>query len=185
MGVQDHPRWLELSDGVNTVTLTLYEALQYTQTYENIGGNSVLRMLDGAAVKQTNWSKLSTTISGSGGLPLGFSELNFDGFLTLKCGAPRAVSSTSNAITLPNELRSDIGYTPTARKRVDGFFVPTLPPVITNPAGETLATVPVDATADAYMVLYYPEILVVMNNPSDSFDWGEASSNFNITAEQA
>lgn len=185
MGVQDHSRWVELSDGVNSVTLTLYEALQYTQTYENIGGSSVLRMLDGAAVKQTNWSKIKTTISGSGGLPLGFSKLNFDGFLTLKCGAPRAVTSGSNAITIPNEIRSDEGYAPVARKRLDGFFVPAALPVITTPGGETLATVPLDPSADAYMVLYYPELLVVMNNPSDSYDWGAVSTGFNITAEQA
>ena len=177
--VQNHSRWVELSDGVNSAVLTLYEALQYSQTFENIGGNILHRTLDGTGVKQTNWSKIKTTLSGSGGLPLGFTSLDYSGVITMKCGVQRSVTSASNVIAIPAGRRADSGYTPVAKKRVDGFFVDAVVSMVGN-----TATVTLDAAAEAYMVLYFPEINVFMNDPSESFDVGAASTGWSITAEE-
>jgi len=177
--IQQLPRWAELDDGINLVQLSLYESLENSQTYESIGGNTLHRMLDGTGVKQTNWAKIKTTLSGSGGLPLGFSGLDYSGLLTLKCGAKRAVSSTLNVLAIPSNRRIDGTYQPTAKKRIDGFYVDAVVNVVAN-----TATVVLDVQATAYMVLYYPQIQVFMNDPSESLDIRTESSGWSITAEE-
>lgn len=177
--IQDLPRWAELDDGVNLVQLSVYEGLESSQTYESIGGNTLHRMLDGTGVKQTNWAKIKTTLSGSGGLPLGFSGLDYSDLLTLKCGAYRSISSASNVIVIPANRRVDVGYEPTAKKRIDGFYIDA----VVNMAGNT-GTVVLDAQATAYMVLYYPQIQVFMNDPSESLDIRSNSTGWSITAEE-
>ena len=179
MSVQDHAKWIKLNDGTNTVELSLYEALGYSQTYEKIGGRATFRTLDGTGVKQQNWVRLKTTVSGNGGLPLGMSALDYAGFLTLSCGAPRSISSANNAIVVPAARRTDDPYNPTGLKRINGFLIPA--PVVM--AGNT-ATVTPDGNADSYAVLYYPEILVMMNDPSESFDIHDVSSGWSFTAEE-
>ena len=179
MSTQDLPRWVELDDGINTVELTLYEALHYSQSYEAIGGNTVHRMLDGTGVKQSNWSKIKTTLSGDGGIPLGFTALDYSGLITMKCGAQRAVSSGLNVIAIPANRRVDPAYVPTAKKRIGGLFLPAAVNVVGN-----TATVVLDGLADAYMVLYHPQIQVLMNDPSESFNVGDASSGWSISAEE-
>ena len=179
MSVQDHSRWVELSAGVSTVTRTLYEALSYSQSYETVGGVVVHRMLDGTGVRQSNWSKLRTSLSGNGGMPLGFSGLDYTQVLTLKCGAQRAITSLSNVIVVPSEHRVDSGYLPVGRKRIEGLYEAAEVSV----AGNTI-TVTTDAAADSYMVQYFPQIQVIMNDPAESFDWGDNSSSWSLTAEQ-
>ena len=97
MGMQDHARWLNISDGTLTATMTVYEQLQFTQTYETIGGFTVARMMDGAAVKQTNWQKLKTTISATGGLPPGIADLDYTLPITIMCAVPRAITRPTNS----------------------------------------------------------------------------------------
>ena len=166
-----------MSDGVSSVVMSFYEALGYTQTYERIGGRTTFRTLDGAAVKQQNWTRLKTNVSGNGGIPAGMSGLDYTLPITIKCGAPRAVNSSSNVITLPANRRTDVGYTPYGYKRVDGFMVPASVSVVGN-------IVTVDTGGDAYSVAYYPEIEVLMDDPSDGYDWGSNSASWSFTAEE-
>jgi len=177
--VQDLPKWVELDDGVNLATVTFYEALGYSQGYEKIGGNVLHRTLDGTGVKQHNWAKLKTAVSGKGGLPLGFSGLDYTGLLTLKCGAARSITSSANAIVVPASRRVDPPYLPTGKKLVDGFYLDA--PV--NIAGNTV-TVTLDAQATAYMVLYFPQLQVYMNDPSESTDIISASASWSFVAEE-
>lgn len=179
MAISDLDRWFELSDGVNTIKVTLYEALDYSQTYEIFGGSTVHRMLDGSAVKQTNWRKLRTTLSGNGGIPLGMSALDYTGTLTLKCGVTRSISSVNNIIPLPVARRIDTGYTPSARKIIDGIAVPTT----SSLTGDTL-TVTVDPLAQGYIASYFPELVVTMNDPSETFSYSGNSSGWSIIAEE-
>ena len=41
-------------------------ALDLDQTYETIGGETLLRTVSGAGIKQETWRRLRTTISGGG-----------------------------------------------------------------------------------------------------------------------
>lgn len=179
MSIQDHPRWLELNDGNIVVPISLYEALSYSQSYENIGGHSQIRTLDGTGLKQRNWGKIRTAVSGNGGIPIGLSGLDFSDSLVLKCGAPRLINSPSNVVVVPNERRIDAPYLPYAYKRVEGALMPAEHLL----AGNTL-TITIDPEADLYGAAYYPEIEVLMNNPSEGFDWGGNDTSWSFTAEQ-
>jgi hypothetical protein len=70
------------------IVIPITSAHEFSQNYAPLGGSIVLRMLDGGAVKQQHWEKLSTSISGSGVLPPGIENLSFKDPLVLKCGAP-------------------------------------------------------------------------------------------------
>lgn len=179
MSAQDLARWVELSDGVDTLSISFHEALNYIQSYENIGGHATFRTLDGTGVKQQNWSKLKTSVSGNGSTPSSLSGLDYSGAITLKCGAYRKAVSTSNVIVVPADRRGDAGYEPRGMKRVRGVFLPAS----ISTTGNT-ATVEIDAEANAYSVVYYPEIIVLMNNPSEGFSVGNEETSWSFTAEQ-
>lgn len=153
-GPHNVPRWFSLSDGTLTFQATLYEALNYSQDISPLGGYSTIRMLDGTAVKQSNWLKHSITISGNGGVPLGMSDLDYTKPITLKCGAPRSMVRTANSFVLPTH-RTDTGYSPTVLKFVDGFWIP-------------LAAT---GTASKYMTIYYPEFTCFFDPPEESYSW--------------
>jgi len=189
-----YPRWFELSDGVNNVSVTKYEALDYSQTYAYAGGSFVGRMMNGRAFKQNHWSKLITTLSGSGILPAGLSVLDFTGELVLRCGAPRTLTSLSNTISMPpyrvdefnaptstKEYREDDVYVPEGLALVDDIWVRTPLLITTNVA--TLTVVP---GAVMYKVLYFPEIVVFFEeNPSESYQYSsDSSSSWSLTAVQ-
>lgn len=188
------PNWFELSDGSNSVSVTFFEALQYSQDYSNIGGSSVLRMMNGRAIKQTHWSKLTTTISGSGHLPPGLSTLDYSGELLLKCGATRSVTSLTTTVALPKYRNNDIGvpttdldfrmddvYVPQGRAFVDGFWEPTPVALAGN-----VATCTVVPGATRYRVDYFPEIVVYFETePTDGYAYSEdSSSSWSFTAVQ-
>ena len=158
MSAQHLSRWFSLSDGVKTVRATLYEAISYSQDIQPIGGFSTLRMMDGGGVKQTNWVKYQVSISGSGGLPLGFEGLDYSLPITLKCGAPAALKNTTNSFTLPPH-RTDEGYAPVVLKHVDGVWV-------------SLATA---GTPDEYMCIYYPELTCFFEPPKSGYAWDASS----------
>lgn len=189
-----HALWFELSDGSNSVTVSFVESLEYSQSYSNIGGSSVTRMMSGRGVKQSNWSKLSTTISGSGMLPPGLSTLDYTGVLVLKCGAPRAVTSLTTSVALPAyrkdsygnatsvvDFRLDDIYFPKAQAFLNGAWVPTSISLTGNVA--TCGTV---AGASKYRVDYFPEMeVIVPEEPTDSFTLtGTQSFSWSLKAEQ-
>jgi len=179
MSLIDHPIWVQLSDGVITVDISFSEAQSYTQAYEIIAGRSIFRTLDGTAVKQQNWTKLKTTLSGGGALPIGLGGLDFTLPVTLKCGAARKVASTSNVIAIPANRRAETSHAPFAFKYIDG-----IPYATTLSLAGNLATIPVDPSAQGYSVSYYPEIEVIMNEPSESRDLLGGDSQWSLTAEE-
>lgn len=179
MGISDLPRWVQIDDGVTLVDIPFVEALGYTQTYEKFGGRVTHRTLDGTGVKQQNWVKLKTTLSGNGAYPLGFAGLDFSGPLTVKCGAPRKVSSASNVIVIPADRRADAPYLPYATKTVNGIALPAGVSL-----GGNTATVTPDASASGYSVLYFPQITALADDPSESYDAIDDSSSWSITAEE-
>ena len=179
MSLIDHPIWVQLTDGTTIVDIAFPEAQSYSQSYETIAGRSIFRTLDGTGVKQQNWSKLKTTLSGGGCLPVGLDGLDFGLPITIKCGASKKASSSSNVIALPSERRADPGYEPFAFKYIGGISYKTTLTLVGN-----IATVLADGAAQGYSVSYYPEIEAIVNEPSESTALLEQSTQWSLTAEE-
>lgn len=125
------------------------------QSFETIGGSALLRMLNGAGMKQTHWRKLKTTISGSGWTPPGLAGLDYTAPLTIKSCASRAVQAAGNVIAVPSARRTDTGYAPSGYAIVEGRYVPTPLVLVSNTA--TLTAV---SGAQGYGVRYWPQLSV-------------------------
>lgn len=162
------------------VVVPMTAALDLQQQITVTGGASTRRMMNGAALKQTQWQKLAVTLSGNGWCPLGLDALDYTGPLTLKCGLPRAIRSQSTSIALPVARRTDTGYEPFARAHLaDGREVETAVSIATH-----VATVTAVAGAVSYAVWYFPQITVIASPPDESFDQGGAECSWSITAEE-
>lgn len=162
------------------VSVPMTAALDLSQTYEPIGGSTLLRMASGAAVKLTHWQKLSTQLSGGGWIPAGLQDLDYSAPLTLSCIAPRAVLSATNTATLPAARRTDSGAEPYAfALLVDGTPVNTTCSVVGNAATAGAVT-----GAARYVFNYYPELSVYATPPQESFDAAAGSLNWTLTAEE-
>lgn len=151
--------------------------LELSQSYNIEQAARVTRHADGSARKQTAWGgKLKTTLSGSGWIPPGLSMLDYSASMEMSCIAPRGVTGTSNAITIPAARRADAGFEPWAIAHVDGARVDT---VIESIDGSDLATLTAVSGASHYTVFYYPKITVFADPPTqqehdvmaDNFRW--------------
>lgn len=169
MSIDNLSRWFSLSDGTLTFKSSVYDSLTFQQGYEPFGGSSVQRMLDGTGVKQTNWQKLRTTLSGSGGVPMGASDLDYSKPITISCGVPRSITRPTNSFpTLPSH-RTDTGFAPYKLKRVEGFWVPE--------------AAPGDATA--WMLVYYPILVCLCDPPKEDTTYdAQTPTSWTLTGEE-
>ena len=151
---------------------------EISQEYETIGGRSFDRMMSGAGFLQTHWSKLKTTIRGSGRLPEGLAGLNYNASMTVDCMAPRSIWSATTSVTLPAGRRTDLP--PFAYAVVNGRMIKTPVSISTNTA--TCGTV---SGASGYLVAYYPRLTMYVSPPQTSFDGREIVASWTITAEEA
>lgn len=140
------------------------------QTEQPIGGSQVLRMSDGAAVKQTHWQKMSGTIAGRGLYPSGLDGLDYSNPLELRLTIVSSMQGAGLEYALPSTPRPD--RAPWARARVDGVWRRT-PCVLDD---ETLTvTVTAVVGADQYQVNWMPVYSVFAERPArsqnGSFDW--------------
>lgn len=162
------------------VVVPMTAALGLQQQVAVTGGASTRRMMNGAAIKQTQWQKLAITLSGNGWAPLGLDALDYSGPLTLKCGLPRAIRSQSTSIALPVGRRTDTGYEPFARAHMaDGREVETAVSIATH-----TATVTAVVGAVGYAVWYFPQITVIASPPDETFDQEAAECSWSISAEE-
>lgn len=149
------------------------------QSYQPIGGSSLLRMQSGKGIKQTHWQKLSTTIQGDGWLPPGLMDLDYSQPLLLSCIAPRSVVGIGTALPLPAARRSDAGYTPQGLALVGRQWVATA----VSMSGDTANLTPVSG-ASRYQALYYPELTVYADEPQEEMDVTGAAHRWSLTAEE-
>lgn len=170
--------WATKNFQVGNVVIELPQALQMSQSFEEFGGVSTLRMMNGAAIRQTNWRKLKTTITCEGMIPPGLHGLDWTQTNTVKCGVTRSISSTSNVIVIPGARRSD--YLPTAKALLNGMWVDTPVSIATNTA--TCTVVP---GAVSYMVEYYPELSMFLDPPQLTYDRTAGRYSWSITGEEA
>jgi hypothetical protein len=179
MLLRDLPRWLILADSTISVEVNYYEAQAYAQSYEPVGGSVRLRMMNGDGVKQTNWSRILTTVSGNGCVPVGLSALDYSQPILISCGAPRHKASNTNVVAIPAEHRTDGSYAPTALKLVEDFW--RVQPFTNN---GLVYTITPDPQAVQFRMVYYPKFNAIMDDPSEDTDWGQAESSWSFTAEE-
>ncbi len=149
-----------------------------TQTYEEIGGSIVHRMLDGSAVKQQHWSKLRTVIEGRGRIPPGLESLDYTASIVIDCMAPIALANTSNNVfALPTARRTD--WAPAGYAIVSGRLVRSICTVVAN-----TATVGIVSGAQGYQVLYWPKLTVLAGRPQQGYDGRAAEGSWTLTAEE-
>lgn len=168
---------------IGSIDLPLVSGLDIEQTYEPIGGETVLRTLGGAGIKQTTWQKLRTTISGSGWIPAGLASLDTTAQQVIGCIVPRAVPCVfaTRQATLPVARRSDAGHIPW------GFAIMADNTVFTTTASLSTNVATVDAVsgAVAYQAVYLPSLTCwLTRRVSDSGNRSEASYRWEIVAEE-
>lgn len=168
---------------IGSIDIPLLAGLDIDQSYEPIGGETVVRTIGGTGIKQMTWQKLRTTISGSGWIPAGLSSLDASAQIVIGCIVPRAVPCVfaTRQATLPAARRSDSGHIPWGQAiMADGSIVTTTASLTGNVA--TVATV---AGAVAYQALYLPSLTCwLMRRPTDSGSRSDASYRWELTAEE-
>lgn len=163
------------------VEVPLFASLGINQTYENIGGFLVRRTMDGSAIKQQQWTKLSTSVSGRGSIPAGFDELDFTQPLLMRCIGVRGITSADNVVELPAARRSDTGFEPSGFARLNGEFLWQSTTI--NIVGDT-ATLGIVSGAAQYRVEYFPEFTVFSNPPRIDVDERGKELSWTINAEE-
>ena len=161
------------------VQVPLAAALGLQQSYEPLGGWTLLRTLNGAALKQQHWLKLRTVLSGEGWVPEGLQALDYSASMTLKCVAPRALASASNVIVLPAARRADAAPF--------GFAVMADGSLRDTPGSLAVDTLTLTVVAGAvrYVAHYYPQLTVFAEPPRSRFDLAGGAAGWGPTAEDA
>lgn len=162
------------------VVVPLTAALNLRQRVETVGGRHALRFANGASLRQVAWEKRRVTLSGNGWSPLGLDGLDFGATMTLKCGLPEGLRSTSGIVTLPAARRGDAGYLPFARAH--------------TPEGDLATAVSIDSDvatctpvsgAISYTVSYFLQLTVWVDPPAREFDGAGATTNWELIMEEA
>ncbi|MTD34100.1 hypothetical protein [Paludibacterium denitrificans] len=73
------------------VPIPILAGLDLSQSYEEIGGKTLLRTRSGKAVSQARWKRLKTTVQGGGWIPAPLAGLDTAVPHTLDCIVPRVV----------------------------------------------------------------------------------------------
>lgn len=162
------------------IVVPIHAALDLQQRIEPIGGSTLLRLGQGAAVKQTTWRKRRVTLSASGWCPPGLDALAWDTALTLKCGLPESITTATASATLPTARRTDAGYEPFARAHTAHGWQDTPMTLAGNAATITAVT-----GAIAYQVWYWPQLSVYAEPPAQDFDQASAQASWELVCEEA
>lgn len=152
------------------------------QQYHPIGGEHLFRAASGNGIKQSTWSKLRVTTSGTGWIPSALGSIDYDQQMVLKCVVPRAISASvgTRQATLPAARRSDGKFSPYGIAILsNGQAVQTSAAMVGNVA--TLAEV---SGAVAYEACYYPELTVWAFRPSVSGNRSDATHRWELVCEE-
>lgn len=164
---------------INGLRMPLRIGAQIQQSYEDIGGYTLLRLGAGVAVPQQTWRKLRTTLSVQGIAPPGLAAIDWTQPVTLGCVATHSTQSVSNIINIPTARRADAAPYGWA-VMPDGLLRPT--PVAV--AGDIATLAPV-AGAAGYQVLWYPLLTVyAVAGVQTSYDAVGAVAGWELVAEE-
>lgn len=165
---------------VDGVTVPVWAMISISQRYEPVQGSYRSRMRSGTLKQRTIWNgKMRTVVTGSGVIPAALTGIDYTGSFTLSCIAHRGVLTASTSVALPSARRSDAGSEPYGRALVGDQWVAT--PV--SMGGDT-ATITAVTGATQYQVVYFPEITVFADPPTE--DKPEHGPNFgwSLVAEE-
>ena len=73
---------------IGTLEIPVRSAIDADQSYTEIGGETVLRTISGAGIRQETWKRIRTTINGSGWLPAGLAAIDTTVSVDVACIAP-------------------------------------------------------------------------------------------------
>jgi hypothetical protein len=152
---------------INSLEITRSQGFEVSQTFAPIGGRTIKRLSNGAAVSMSNWRKLSTDISGYGYYPPGLDAINWDAAITVSSIARRSISSASNVIALPGAVRSELEYAPDAAAIVSGELVPS--PVSITTGVATITTV---SGSTGYFIQFFPILSLFADLDTSEDDQG-------------
>lgn len=152
-----------------------------SQSYARVdGGAALLRMLNGTGLKQTQWTKLATSINGDGWAPAALAGIDWSQAVEISCVAPRAIHSATVNATLPAGRRSDVTVSVLCRAVVNGELVDTPVSVVGDAATATAVS-----GASSYQFYYYPKLNFYSNGPRENLDLSGAAYSWQIDAEEA
>ena len=78
---------------VASIELPVRSRLDFSQTFEPVGGSSSRRMANGALFKMRQWARWRTTISGGGWVPPQLLDIDYAAPYTIECVAPLALAA--------------------------------------------------------------------------------------------
>lgn len=166
---------------IGSIEIPQHATLDLDQTFEPIGGETILRTVSGLGIKQATWRKLRTTISGGGWSPSGLAAIDYTQQQVIACITPLSVNANaSREATLPVGRRSDSGYLPHGFAfMADGGRVATPVVMIGN-----VATLDAVTGAIGYQASYYPLLTCWASRPTESVSRGDASYRWELVAEE-
>ena len=160
---------------IGTLEIPEVAGHSWRQSYREIGTGFPFRTRNGGLIAHQRYRKLQSSISGEGWDVAGLEGLNPATAYALHCIQPRAISSASNVITIPNACRTDGDYAVQGAAVVAGEIVPS-----TVSLASQVATVGTVSGASAYIVKYYP-ILTGFLTVTTDFD--DDNQLYNISIE--
>lgn len=173
------------------IIVPIHAIWELSQDYSPVGGFTLLRMLDGAGVKQQHWEKIATTVTGSGYIPAGLDSLDYKTPLLMRCATKRGVSSIApTTILVPQARRTDVDHEVIGFAIVDGNDAQweETPIIGTTPSVARPGFDEIDLTAvggaKAYRINYYPEITVFAEHPVQDGNPHQDDQSWTLTAEQ-
>lgn len=166
---------------IGSLEIPVRSAIDADQSYTAIGGETVLRTISGAGIRQETWKRIRTTINGGGWLPAGLAAIDTTVSVDVACIAPQArVADVNRQATLPAARRSDAGHTPWAFALLpDGGLANTTLGIAGN-----VATAGAVAGATGYLIHYFPLLHCWINRPTQSFSVAAGSHTWEIIAEE-
>ncbi|WP_443191404.1 hypothetical protein [Pseudomonas indica] len=148
------------------------------ESTQPIGGSTVLRLSDGAAVKMTHWRKAAGTISGTGWMPPALDGLDYSQPLELRTTQVSSISGTATTYTLTSTPRPD--DTPWAEALVGDTWVPTASSVT-----DGVITITPVTGASRYRACWFPVYSVVAEPPQRSQSSSTNAHGWSISWEEA
>lgn len=145
------------------------------QSVERLGGEAVVRLSDGDAVKMAHWSKASGSISGDGWMPPGLDGLDYSQPLELRLTQPECITGTATTVPLTSTPRPDVA--PWALALVGDQWQATPCTVL-----DGVATITAAASAELYALYWMPVYSVFASKPGKSMG---ATHGWSINWEEA
>jgi hypothetical protein len=144
------------------VDVPIWAMIDISQRYETVTSTFRSRMRSGTLKQRTIWSgKLRTTITGSGVIPAGLGEIDYESSFSLWCVAHRSVQHATTGIQIPANRRTDAGSLPYGRALVGEKWIST---DVASTVDNTINLVAVSG-ATQYQVCYFPKITVFASPP--------------------